>query len=112
MGEGYALLPAAKQQIPRSDTAALGDDNSLRIFNLLRYHHSVSGSRPLEIVYNKVASPPMSLPQKLPTTISSRSVSHKEMNEVSARRSPPRILVVDDNQGLKGLRQELLATRG
>ena len=54
----------------------------------------------------------MSLPQKLPTTISSRSVSHKEMAEVSLRRSPPRILVVDNNQDIMGLMQELLATRG
>ena len=54
----------------------------------------------------------MTLPQKLPTTISSRSVSYKDMGEVSARRSPPRILVVDDNQDIMALMQELLATHG
>jgi len=54
----------------------------------------------------------MSRPQKLPTTISSRSVSYKEMGEASIRRPPPRILVVDDNQDIMGLMQELLATRG
>src|SRR6202045_3282632 len=54
----------------------------------------------------------MSLSQKRPKTISSRSVSYKDMGEVLARRSPPRILVVDDNQDIMGLMQELLATRG
>jgi putative two-component system response regulator len=34
------------------------------------------------------------------------------MGDVSARRSPARILVVDDNQDIMGLMQELLATRG
>jgi DNA-binding response OmpR family regulator len=53
----------------------------------------------------------MSLPQKLPTTISSRSVSYKDMGEVSLRRSS-RILVVDDNQDIMELMQELLATHG
>ncbi len=52
----------------------------------------------------------MSLPLKLPTTISSRPVSYKSMREISARR--PRILVVDDNRDVMGLMQELLATRG
>ena len=54
----------------------------------------------------------MSPPQKVPTTISSRSVSYKEMSEVPIRRSPPRILVVDDNRDIMGLMQELLATHG
>ena len=54
----------------------------------------------------------MSPLQKVPTTISSRSVSYQEMSEVSIRRSPPRILVVDDNQDIMGLMQELLATHG
>ncbi len=54
----------------------------------------------------------MSFPHKLPTTISSRAVSYKEMGEVSTRRSPARILVVDDNQDIMGLMQELLATHG
>ncbi|MGC2183255.1 MAG: HD domain-containing phosphohydrolase [Terriglobales bacterium] len=54
----------------------------------------------------------MSPPQKVPTTISSRPVSYKEMGEVSMRRSPPRILVVDDNRDIMGLMQELLATHG
>ncbi|MGH9551721.1 MAG: response regulator, partial [Terriglobales bacterium] len=57
----------------------------------------------------------MSPPQKVPTTISSRSVSYKEMKELgeeSVRRSPPRILVVDDNRDIMGLMQELLATHG
>ena len=58
------------------------------------------------------SGPKMSLPQKPPTTISSRSVSYREMAEVLARRSPPRILVVDDNQDIMGLMQELLATHG
>ena len=64
----------------------------------------------MEIVYNKTVTSvrTMSLPQKLPTTISSRSVSYKDMGEVSLRRSPPRILVVDDNQDIMGLMQELL----
>jgi putative two-component system response regulator len=53
----------------------------------------------------------MSFRQKLPKTISSRSVSYKDMGEVLTRRSPPRILVVDDNQDIMGM-QELLATRG
>ena len=70
---------------------------------------------PREIVYNMhciAAVRTMSLPQKLPTTISSRSVSYKDMGEVSMRRSPPRILVVDDNQDIMGVMQELLATHG
>src|SRR5271165_4889952 len=54
----------------------------------------------------------MNLAQKLPTTISSRSVSYKDMVELSARRSPPRILVVDDNKDIMALMQELLATHG
>ncbi len=54
----------------------------------------------------------MSPPQKLPTTISSRPGSHKDIGDVLARRSPARILVVDDNQDIMGLMQELLATRG
>ena len=54
----------------------------------------------------------MSPLQKVPTTISSRSVSYQEMSEVPIRRSPPRILVVDDNQDIMGLMQELLATHG
>ncbi len=54
----------------------------------------------------------MSPLQKVPTTIPARSVSYQEMGEVSIRRSPPRILVVDDNQDIMGLMQELLATHG
>jgi len=55
---------------------------------------------------------PMSLRQKVLKAISSRSMSYKDMGEVLARRSAPRILVVDDNQDIMGLMQELLATRG
>src|ERR1700682_4843758 len=54
----------------------------------------------------------MSLPQKLPKTIPSRSASYKDMGQVLARRAPPRILVVDDNPDIMALMQELLATRG
>jgi cyclic di-GMP phosphodiesterase len=67
----------------------------------------------LQIAYNDrfTSGRTMSRPHKLPTTISSRSVSYKDMGEVP-RRNPPRILVVDDNQDIMGLMQELLATRG
>src|SRR6478609_2643170 len=54
----------------------------------------------------------MSPLQKVPTTISSRSVSYQEMSEVPIRRPPSRILVVDDNQDIMALMQELLATHG
>jgi putative two-component system response regulator len=47
---------------------------------------------------------------KLPTTISVPSHSYDVMGD--ARRSPPRILVVDDNEDIMLLMQELLSTRG
>src|SRR5450631_3630719 len=53
----------------------------------------------------------MSLPQKLPTTISSRSVSYKDMGEVPIRRAP-RVLVVDDNPNTMTLMRDLLSDRG
>jgi cyclic di-GMP phosphodiesterase len=54
----------------------------------------------------------MSPPQKLPKTIPSRHVSYKDIAEMSSRRAPPRILVVDDNQDIMELMQELLASHG
>jgi putative two-component system response regulator len=62
------------------------------------------------VTMNKCQASRMMTPQKLPTTISSRSQSYKDIGEV--RRHTPRILVVDDNQDIMGLMQELLATRG
>jgi putative two-component system response regulator len=53
----------------------------------------------------------MKSPQKLRTTVSSRSQSYKDMGEV-LRRRPPRILVIDDNPDVMLLMRELLASRG
>ena len=77
-----------------------------------RYFNEVSRSMKsftIEIVTSGWTMSPL---QKVPTTISSRSVSYQEMGEVPIRRSPPRILVVDDNQDIMALMQELLATHG
>jgi putative two-component system response regulator len=52
----------------------------------------------------------MSPRPKLPTTISVPSHSYSGM--ANARRCPPRILVVDDNEDIMFLMQELLSTRG
>jgi len=52
----------------------------------------------------------MSPRPKLPTNISNPSHSHNFIRD--ARRSPPRILVVDDNEDIMFLMQELLSARG
>jgi hypothetical protein len=39
---GICLLPAAKQQIPRFDNAAIRNDNPLEIFKL---HHYLAGTK-------------------------------------------------------------------
>ena len=50
-------------------------------------------------------------PHKFPTSSSSRSLSYKEMGELSPRRAA-RVLVVDDNPDTRMLMRELLGTRG
>src|SRR5882757_8716374 len=65
------------------DTAALRNDNSFGGQNYTNTNSSASASCPLEIVYNNKCClrRTMSRAQKLPTTISSRSMSYKEMGE-------------------------------
>ncbi len=81
--------------------------------SFLKWELVGSGGSPApRIRYNRHVTPGwmMSPRQKLPTTISVPSHSYSGMAD--ARRCPPRILVVDDNEDIMFLMQELLATRG
>jgi putative two-component system response regulator len=81
--------------------------------SFLKWELVGSGGSPApRIRYNRHVTPGwmMSPRQKLPTTISVPSHSYSGMAD--ARRCPPRILVVDDNEDIMFLMQELLSTRG
>jgi putative two-component system response regulator len=70
-----------------------------------------AAANPLQLE-NQSAALMTDLPQKLPTSISSRSHSLRHLGEVLPKRPAPRILVVDDNREVMQTMQELLASRG
>jgi cyclic di-GMP phosphodiesterase len=51
-------------------------------------------------------------PWKPRATVSRRTHSYQDMNEISLRRRTPRVLVVDDNREILVVMRELLTTRG
>jgi putative two-component system response regulator len=70
-----------------------------------------AAANPLQLE-NQSAASMTDLPQKLPTSISSRSNSLHHLGEVLPKRPAPRILVVDDNREVMQTMLELLGSRG